>query len=149
MKCALAVLLAASALVLSACATAPVDTRVDADTPVPDDLDNRTELSCSPGEELLLNSPSTLYTVTGPCDNITVEGSGLIVRAEAIGNLVLRGDELLVEAGVIEVVQISGQGSTVIAQSIATLTINGDRNTVSSDESIDDADVNGADNEVD
>jgi hypothetical protein len=150
-RAALMTLFAASALVLSGCVTVvvPDDNRADNRTPVAEDLDNRTELSCSPGEELLLNSPSTLYTISGPCDEVTVEGTDLIVRAEQIDQLVLRGDRNLVEADSIDEVEISGQSNIVEADEIGEVEINGDRNSIRTDERIDDdeIDVSGHDNE--
>jgi len=151
MKRALVItLLAASSLVLSGCVTVVVpDNDRDDVTPQADDLDNRSELSCSPGEELLLNNPSTLYTISGPCEDVTVEGTDLIVRAEQIENLVLRGDRNLVEAESIESVEISGQDNTVNADEIDEVEIAGDRNTIQSDDRIDDddIDVSGNDNQ--
>lgn len=133
--------IAASTLLLAGCVTVVVDDRrADVVTPHPDDLDNRTELSCSPGEELLLNAPSTLYTISGPCESVTVEGNDLIVRAELIERLVLRGDRLLVEASAIESLQINGQDNTVRADTIDDVTVNGDRNTLASYAPIGDAD---------
>ena len=146
----LVTLLATSAIVLSGCVTivAPDDNDTDDQTPVVEDLDNRTDVSCTPGEELLLNAPSTLYTVSGPCEDVTVEGTDLIVRFEQIENLVIRGDRNLVEGFGIESVEISGQDNTVTADSVEEVEIAGDRNTVTSDKKIDDTDVSGNDNEV-
>ena len=149
-RTAIVTLFAASALILSGCVTVvvPDDDRDDT-TPVAEDLDNRTDVSCTPGEELLLNNPSTLYTISGPCDDVTVEGTDLIVRAEQIENLVLRGDRNLIEADEIESVEISGQDNTVTADEIDEVEIAGDRNTVKSDKHIDDVDVSGNDNDLD
>ena len=146
----LVTMFAASALVLSGCVTivAPDDSDTDDQTPVVEDLDNRTDVSCTPGEELLLNEPSTLYTVSGPCEDVTVEGTDLIVRFETIDNLVIRGDRNLAEGLGIESVEISGQDNTVKADSVEDVEIAGDRNTVASDKKIDDTDVSGNDNEV-
>lgn len=148
-RAALATLLAASTLLLSGCVTVVVDPPVDEKAPVAEDLDNRTEASCTPGEDLLLNNPSTLYTVSGPCESITVEGTDLIVRAEQVDSLVVRGDRNLVEASSIESVEISGQDNTVKAAEIDGVEIAGDRNTIQSDDRIDDNDieVSGNDNE--
>jgi hypothetical protein len=141
-RAALLPLLAASTLLLSGCVTVLVPEQPREDRmPVAEDLDNRTELSCSPGEELLLNDPSTLYTITGPCDEVTVEGTDLIVRAEQIDSLVLRGDRNLVEADSIDSVEISGQDNTINADEIDGVEINGDRNSILSDERIDDSDI--------
>ena len=151
-RAALVTLIAASALVLSGCVTVVVpDNDRDDTTPVAEDLDNRTELSCSPGEEILLNNPSTLYTISGPCEDVTVEGTDLIVRAEQIEKLVLRGDRNLIEAKSIESVEISGQDNTVAADTIDEVEIAGDRNAIRSDERIDenDIDVSGNDNQFD
>ena len=150
-RTAIVTLFAASALVLSGCVTVvvPDDDDRDDTTPVAEDLDNRTDVSCSPGEELLLNNPSTLYTISGPCEDVTVEGTDLIVRAEQIEKLVLRGDRNLVEAESIESVEISGQDNTVNADEIDEVEIAGDRNTIQSDDRIDDddIDVSGNDNQ--
>lgn len=128
---ALTVVLVASTLLFAGCATADVDdTRGDDVVPQVDDLDNRTELSCTPGEELLLNSPSTLYTVSGPCDSLTVEGNGLIVRAENVDTLVLRGDGNLIEADAIGSLEVSGQENTVRADHIDDVTVKGERNEI-------------------
>ena len=149
-RTAIVTLFAASALILSGCVTVVLpDNDRDDTTPVAEDLDNRTELSCTPGEELLLNNPSTLYTISGPCEDVTVEGTDLIVRAEKIENLVLRGDRNLIEADEIESVEISGQDNTVTADEIDEVGIAGDRNTVKSDKHIDDVDVSGNDNDLD
>ena len=149
-RAALVTLLAASALVLSGCVTVvvPPEPADDDRTPVADELDNRTDVSCSPGEELLLNTPSTLYTVTGPCEDVVVEGTDLIVRLEQVEDLVIRGDRNLVEAVSIESVEISGQDNTVRADEVDDVEIAGDRNTVESDKPIDDKDVSGNDNRV-
>ena len=141
-RTAIVTLFAASALILSGCVTVvvPDDDRDDS-TPVAEDLDNRTEISCSPGEELLLNEPSTLYTVSGPCEDVTVEGTDLIVRAEQIEDLVLRGDRNLVEADSIDSVEVSGQDNTITADEIDEVEIAGDRNAIRTDERIDDGDI--------
>ena len=142
-RTAIVTLFAASALVLSGCVTVviPDDNDRDDTTPVAEDLDNRTDVSCSPGEELLLNNPSTLYTISGPCEDVTVEGTDLIVRAEQIEDLVLRGDRNLVEAKSIESVEISGQDNTVTADQVDEVEIAGDRNAIRTDERIDDGDI--------
>ena len=142
-RTAIVTLFAASALVLSGCVTVvvPDDDDRDDTTPVAEDLDNRTDVSCSPGEELLLNSPSTLYTISGPCEDVIVEGTDLIVRAEQIEDLVLRGDRNLVEAKSIESVEISGQDNTVTADQVDEVEIAGDRNAIRTDERIDDGDI--------
>jgi len=149
-RTALVTLLAASVVLLSGCVTVvvPDDNDTEDTTPQASELDNRTDVSCTPGEELLLNTPSTLYTVSGPCEDVTVEGSDLIVRFEQIEDLVIRGDRNLVEGDQIESVEISGQDNTVTADSVEDVEIAGDRNTVSSDKKIDDTDVSGNDNEV-
>ncbi len=151
-RTAIVTLFAASALVLSGCVTVVVpENDRDDTTPVAEDLDNRTELSCSPGEEVLLNSPSTLYTISGPCDEVTVEGTDLIVRAEQVDTLVVRGDRNLIEAESIDAVEISGQDNTVTAGEIDAVDIAGDRNAIRSDERINDGDidVSGNDNQFD
>jgi hypothetical protein len=150
-RAALVTLFAASALILSGCVTVvvPDDNSRDDTTPTVDELDNRTDVSCTPGEERFLNEPSTLYTVSGPCEDVTVEGTDLIVRFEQIENLVIRGDRNLVEGLGIESVAISGQDNTVTADSVEEVEIAGDRNTVSSHKKIDDTDVTGNDNEFD
>jgi hypothetical protein len=128
---ALTVALAASTLLLAGCATVDADdTRGDDRAPRVDDLDNRTDVSCTPGEELLLNAPSTLYTVSGPCESLTIEGNGLIVHTEEVDTLVLRGDGNLIEAVSIGSLEVSGQDNTVRADSIDDATINGERNSV-------------------
>jgi len=149
-RAALVTLFAASAIILSGCVTVvvPDDNSRDDTTPTVDELDNRTDVSCTPDEELLLNEPSTLYTVSGPCEDVTVEGTDLIVRFEQIENLVIRGDRNLVEGIGVESVEISGQDNTVNADSVEEVEIAGDRNTVSSDKKIDDTDVTGNDNDV-
>jgi hypothetical protein len=146
----LVTLLAASVVLLSGCVTVvvPDDNGTDDVTPTVESLDNRTDVSCTPGEELLLNAPSTLYTISGPCEDVTVEGTDLIVRFETIESLVIRGDRNLVEGLGIESVEISGQDNTVNADSVEEVEIAGDRNTVASDKKIDDTDVSGNDNEV-
>ena len=150
-RAALVPLFAASAIILSGCVTVvvPDDNDTDDTTPRVEELDNRTDVSCTPGEELLLNAPSTLYTVSGPCEDVTVEGTDLIVRFEQIENLVIRGDRNLVEGLSIESVEISGQDNTVTADSVEEVEVSGDRNTVLSDQKIDDTDVTGNDNDID
>lgn len=150
-RAALVSLFAASAIILSGCVTVvvPDDNGTDDTTPRVEELDSRTDVSCTPGEELLLNAPSTLYTVSGPCEDVTVEGTDLIVRFEQIENLVIRGDRNLVEGLSIESVEISGQDNTVTADSVEEVEVAGDRNTVSSDQKIDDTDVTGNDNDID
>ena len=150
-RAALVTLFAASAIILSGCVTVvvPDDNSRDDTTPTVDELDNRTDVSCTPGEELLLNEPSTLYTVSGPCEDVTVEGTDLIVRFEQIESLVIRGDRNLVEGLSVESVEISGQDNTVNADSVEEVEIAGDRNTVSSDKKIDDTEVTGNDNKFD
>jgi hypothetical protein len=130
-RSALTVVLVASTLLLAGCATVDVDdARRDDVVPQVDDLDNRTELSCTPGEPLLLNSPSTLYTISGPCDDVTVEGNGLIVRAEHVESLVLRGDGNLIEADAIGSLEVSGQDNRVRADSIDDVSVKGERNEI-------------------
>jgi len=149
-RTAIVTLFAASALVLSGCVTVVAPDRGrDDDRPIADELDNRSDVRCVPGEELLLNDPSTLYTVIGPCEDLTVEGTDLVIRVEEVENLVIRGDRNLVEGREIESVEISGQDNTVKAEVIDDVEIAGDRNAVESDEPIDDADVSGNDNDVD
>jgi hypothetical protein len=132
-RAALLSLVVASALMLGGCAAAAPeqDTGTDVAMPQADDLDNRTDVSCTPGEELLLNTPSTLYTVSGPCENVVIEGSDLIVRLEQVESLVVRGDRVSVEA-----------------QSIRSLTIIGNHNSVVTEVEVNDPTLNGDDNEL-
>ena len=146
---ALTTLLAASAILLTGCVTVVVpDNDRDDDAPRVEELDNRTDVGCGPDEELLLNNPSTLYTVTGDCDEIVIEGTDLIVRLESADSVVIRGDRNLVEAKQIDQVEISGQDNTVKADEIEDVEIAGDRNTVTSEKPIDDQDVSGNENSV-
>ena len=148
-RTALMTVFVASALLLTGCVTVVAPSRdQDVEGPVAEDLDNRTEVSCSPGEELLLNNPSTLYTISGPCEDVTVEGTDLIIRAEQIENLVLRGDRNVIEATSIEDLEISGQDNTVKADSIEDVEIAGDRNSIESATPIEDSDVSGNDNDL-
>jgi hypothetical protein len=147
-RAALTTLLAASAILLTGCVTVVVpDNDRDDDAARVEQLDNRTDVGCSPDEELLLNNPSTLYTVTGDCDEIVIEGTDLVVRIESADSVVIRGDRNLVEATSIDEVEISGQDNTVKADEIDDVEIAGDRNTVESAKKIDDMDIDASGND--
>ena len=122
------VLLAASLVLFTGCAaTEPVDV---ASSPG-EDPGTTSEVSCIPGEELVLDASDTLYIVSGSCDAVSVVGSGLVVHLEAVGDLVVTGDDNVIDALSVETLEIVGSDNVVSSGSeVGHIAVSGDGNDV-------------------
>lgn len=82
--------------------------------------------------EALLDEPGASYTIEGECGRVVIEGSGIRVDAETIGQLEIYGNENVVDAGgSIGVVVFDGDDNFVTTLlSVGDVTDDGQRNLI-------------------
>ena len=105
-------------------------------------------IRCTGQQTLTLNEPETDYTLTGSCLDVAIEGKGLSVAADEIGELVIRGERNTVTVSEFETLTIEGQDNTVETNAGGDAVINGNGNLVHSDADLDVVNVRGQDNDV-
>lgn len=154
--------LTATALALAGCLTVNIPASGPADeaiSPVPFPSltdDGRTRLpddatqDCA-GQPVTIAAEAGAADLTGDCPSVTVNGADRHVdlSGAAVGELILRGDRIEVDAGVLGTLEIGGQDNEVTASTIGGVSIRGDRNEVSATGQIGSVMISGNDNDVD
>lgn len=100
------------------------------------------------GDCLVVDQPAV--QLFGDCRELVVEGQGLDIDVGIVGTLVIRGDRNEVDAREIGSLTIEGQDNEVdVDRDLGTLEIRGDRNEVEVDGQIGTVRIAGNENEVD
>ncbi len=108
-------------------------------------------VTCTNGAATVTGDPGA-YVLVGACDEVTVAGAGITLRAggAAIGALVVQGDaNTVTAASLVRAVTIEGQGNVVVAAALDALTLRGQRNRVTSAERIAVVQIAGNGNTID
>lgn len=121
-----------------------------------DDDDLRPTATASPapgsmgdcgGGELTITEPGDHRI--GDCNELVIEGNGIDVDAGMIGSLVIRGDDIDVDADGIGSIDIEGQDNDVDSRSdVGEVEIAGDRNGIDVEGSIGRVTIAGNENEI-
>lgn len=100
------------------------------------------------GGRLTINQPGD--HVIGDCDELTLEGNGVDVKAGSIGTLIIRGTDIDVEAASIGSIEIAGQNNDVESRgSVGDVTMSGDDNDIEVIGDVGSVTINGNENDVD
>ena len=82
------------------------------------------------GGEVHVVADGSEVTITGPCDEVDVVGSGTTVTLSTADDLDVEGDRNTVTAGTVREMDISGDGNTVRVATTRDIDVEGDDNVV-------------------